>query len=271
VNTKGTHRMDSRIRKRTAGAALALGATFGLSAGAGIQDAPATRSLEETRLVMTKWIETQQILSKERNEWQQGKEVLLGRLQVVRKEISTLDQKIQEAQTAASEAEKKRDALQKENGELKAVGKELADAAGRMEGDVRRLLRAVPEPISTKLAPLSQRIPEDPEKAKVSPAERYQNVIGILNEVTKANNEITVNYEVHELEGGKPSEVQALYVGLAQAYFVSARGEAGIGRPGPDGWKWEPSKTVAPDVLTALEIFQGKQSPAFVPLPVKLQ
>ena len=80
-----------------------------------------------------------------------------------------------------------------------------------------------------------------------------------------------MNYEVHDLADGKPSEVQALYIGLAQAYFVSARGEAGIGRPGPDGWKWVPSKTVAADVLNALEIFQGKQSPAFVPLPVKLQ
>jgi Protein of unknown function (DUF3450) len=266
------------LRRIPSHAALALAAAIGFSAGPAIpaslvrmQEAPASRSLEETRLVMGKWIETQQILSKERNEWQQGKEVLLGRLEVVHKEIATLEEKIQEAQSAVAQAEKKRDALQAENGELKAVGQQLSDAAGRMEGDVRRLLHAVPEPISTKLAPLSQRMPEDPEKSKVSAAERFQNVIGILNEITKANNEITVNYEVHELEGGKPSEVQALYIGLAQAYFVSARGEAGIGRPGPDGWTWEPSKTVAPDVLTALEIFQGKQSPAFVPLPVKLQ
>ena len=270
-----TGRKARRVRRA---GALALATALGLSANpmssasiVRMQDAPAQRSLEETRLVMAKWIETQQILSKERNEWQQGKEILLGRLEVVRKEIATLEEKIQEAQSKVSEAETKRDALQAENGELRAVGKELSDAAGRMEGDVRRLLLAIPEPISTKLAPLSQRIPEDPEKAKVSAAERFQNVIGILNEVTKANNEITVNYEVHDLADGKPSEVQALYIGLAQAYFVSARGEAGIGRPSPDGWKWEPSKTAAADILNALEIFQGKQSPAFVPLPVKLQ
>jgi hypothetical protein len=76
---------------------------------------------------------------------------------------------------------------------------------------------------------------------------------------------------VHHLAGGKPAEVQAIYVGLAQAYYVSAGGEAGIGRPGPEGWTWEPSRAVAREVLTALEILQGKQTPAFVPLPVKLQ
>ena len=96
-------------------------------------------------------------------------------------------------------------------------------------------------------------------------------MLGILNELNKANNEITVSYEVHDLADGKPSEVQAIYVGLAQAYYVSASGEAGIGRPARDGWKWEPSKAVAGDVLMALEILQGKHTPAFVPLPVKLQ
>ena len=98
-----------------------------------------------------------------------------------------------------------------------------------------------------------------------------QNVIGILNEVNKANNEILVNFEVHTLADGKPSEVKAIYVGLAQAYYVSAKGDAGIGRPSADGWKWEPSKSVAGDVLMALDILQGKHTPAFVPLPIKIQ
>jgi Protein of unknown function (DUF3450) len=75
---------------------------------------------------------------------------------------------------------------------------------------------------------------------------------------------------VHTLADGKPAEVKVIYVGLAQAYYVSASGEAGIGRPSPEGWQWEPSKAIADDVSNALEILQGKQSPAFVPLPVKL-
>jgi hypothetical protein len=140
-----------------------------------------------------------------------------------------------------------------------------------MEAEVRKLFKSMPEPIQTKLLPLSQRIPEDASNTRVSAAERFQNVLGILNELNKANNEITVAYEVHTLAGGKPSEVQAIYVGLAQAYYVSASGEAGIGRPTADGWKWEPSKAVAGDVSTALEILQGKHTPVFVALPVKLR
>ena len=141
-----------------------------------------------------------------------------------------------------------------------------------MEAEIRQLFKRLPDPIKAQAPAALPAHPRGPARTrKVSVAERFQNVIGILNEVNKANNEILVNYEVHTLADGKPSEVKAIYVGLAQAYYVSAQGEAGIGRPTDDGWKWEPSKAVAADVLMALDILQGKHRPAFVPLPVKIQ
>jgi len=228
-------------------------------------------TLEETRLTMDKWLETQQIISKERKDWQQGKEILLGRLEVVKKEIATLEEKTKQAESSVTEANKKRNELLAENDQLTAAGAQLTVAVAGMEGEVRQMFKQLPEPIQTKLQPLYQRMPEDPSKTRVAAAERFQNVLGILNELNKTNNEITVSYEVHNLANGRPSEVKAIYVGLAQAYYVSARGEAGIGRPTADGWKWEPSKAVARDVLMALEILEGKQSPAFVPLPVILK
>jgi len=265
----------NRKSKLVLAAAIGLLASGGaVSIGQGAGDAekkPASASLEETRLKMGKWIETQQIISKERNDWQQGKEILVGRIDLVKKEIATLEEKIQQTETGISESSKKKEELAVENDQLKAAVAQLTDAVAGMEGEVRRLAKSLPEPIQTKLQPLLQRIPEDAAKVRVSASERFQNVLGILNEVNKANTEITVNYEVRTLADGKPSEVKVVYVGLAQAYYVSARGEAGIGRPSADGWKWEPSKAVADDVLVTLEILEGKHSPAFVPLPVKLQ
>ena len=286
---KTNHRIERRIdalagssRRRWAaiGAVALAGTAVLLSAGAnsagpgplgsGGQD-PRSSTLEETRLVMGKWIETQQIISKERNEWQQGREILTSRLELVKKEIAGLEEKIQQAQASVAETNAKRDELLAQSEVLKAAGTQLAAAVGAMEAEVRRLFKMLPEPIQTKLEPLHQRIPEDPEQVKVSPAERFQNVLGILNELNKANNELSVTFEVHTLADGKPSEVQVIYIGLAQAYYVCASGEAGIGRPSDDGWKWEPSASIGRDVTTALEIVQGKHSPAFVPLPVTLQ
>jgi septal ring factor EnvC (AmiA/AmiB activator) len=234
-------------------------------------DKSVAQSLDETRLTMDKWIETQQIISKEQKEWQQGKEILQGRVELVKNEVASLTEKIAQAQTAVAEANKKRQELDAENERLKAVGARLTEVVTAMEADVRRLFKSLPEPVQTRIQKVYQRIPEDPAKTTVSVAERFQNVLGILNEINSANSEITVNYEVHALADGRSSEVQAIYVGLAQAWFVSGSGEAGIGRPSADGWKWEDAKTIAGDVLMALEIQQGKQSPAFVPLPVKLK
>ena len=232
---------------------------------------PPQSSLEETRLKMDKWIETQQIISKESKDWQQGKNILNGRLELVKKEMATLEEKNKLAETSLAETGKKRSELLAENDQLKATGVQLAETITGVEADIRRIYKQLPEPIQTKLQPLHQRIPADPAKTTVSTAERFQTVLGILNELNKANNDISITYEVHNLANGKPAEVKVIYVGLAQAYYVSAQGEAGIGRPAADGWKWEPSKTSAREILVAQEILQGKQTPAFVPLPVKIQ
>lgn len=233
--------------------------------------APASATLEETRLVMGKWIETQQIVSKERNDWQQGKEILGGRLELVKKEIASLEEKLAQTEVDLAKNSAKKEELTVESSQLEAASARLTDAVTRLESDVQKLFKSLPAPLQLKLSPLQQRIPEDPTTTKVSVAERFQNVLVILGGVNGANNEITINYEVHTLADGKPSEVKAIYVGLAQAYYVSASGEAGIGRPANDGWTWEPSKAIANDVLKVLEIQQGKHSPAFVPLPVTLQ
>lgn len=249
---------------------VSTGATRGFQ-GDGATSQPGGPTLDETRMVLGKWIETQQIIAKERNEWQQGREILVGRLELVKKEFSTLEEKIAQAQKSVDESDAKRRELEAQNLQLKATGDQLASAVTTVEGEIRRLFASLPEPTREKLQPLFQRIPEDAETTHVSIAERFQNVLGILNELNKENNEITVGYEVRNLADGKPAEVRTMYIGLAQAYYVSAGGEAGIGRPSEAGWKWEPSKAIANDVLTAFDIIQGKHTPAFVPLPVNLQ
>jgi hypothetical protein len=231
---------------------------------------PAT--LDETRLTLNKWIETQQIISKERNDWQQGKEILQGRIELVGKEVGVLKDRITQSELAVVESNKKRDELVAENDQLKAVTAQLSDAVTTMEDQVRKLAKLMPEPVNTKLLPLMQRMPADPTNTRVSTAERFQNVLGILNELNKANSEIAVSYEIRTLADGSSSEVQVFYVGLAQAYYISPRGLAGIGRPTEDGWKWESASAATSSQITqALEIIQGKQTPSFVPLPITIK
>ena len=225
-------------------------------------------TLDETRLALSKWIETQQIITKERKEWQQGKEILASRVELVQKEIDDLEAQIKKDEEKVAEARKKRDDLQKENDDVGAIREQLRDAVTSMEADVRRLNKQLPSAVQEKLQPLLVRIPVDAgAAARVAVAERFQNVVGILNAVNQANNEITVNYEVHE-----GADVPTMYIGLAQAYYTNAAtGAAGMGHPTPDGWQWDSSKGISRDILKSMEIRQGKQTAAFVPLPMKIQ
>jgi hypothetical protein len=255
----------------SAGIVLASAGLLGAAARP-LQDIPGEdNSLKETRLTMEKWIETEQILSRERREWQQGREILVGRLELVRREVAELEESIGQAEASLREAEAKTAELTQRSQYLGDVSAHLASVVTALEGEVRRLLRSMPDPIQLRLEPLTSRIVDDPSAKRISVAERYQNVLGILNELNKANNELNVVYEVHTLEDGRPSEVQALYVGLAQAYFVSASGAAGIGRPTEAGWQWQSLRAASSDINRAIEIIQGKHSPAFVPLPVQIQ
>jgi hypothetical protein len=224
-----------------------------------------------TRLALAKWIETQQIISRERNEWQQGKDLLQARIELVGKEVSQLQERITQSREAVAETNRKRDALVAENDALKAVAATLSDAVASMEEHVRALARQAPQPVTERLAPLMQRLQGEAMPGRISVAERFQNVLGILNELNKANSEITVAYEIRTLADGSSSEVQVIYVGLAQAYYLSPRGEAGVGHPTADGWVWKPAPEAANAILTALEVIAGKRPPAFTPLPVAIQ
>ena len=235
-------------------------------------EAGSKATLDDTRVTMTKWIETQQLIAKERNDWQQGREILNARVELVEKEVAALDAKIKEAKASVAETNRKRDELQAESDRMKSTADGLATTIAAMEADIRKLAKVIPDPIRLKLEPLFQRIPSDPSKTNASVAERFQNVLGILNEVGKANSEISVSFEVRTLSDGTSGEVQTIYIGLGQAYYISPKGETGVGRPAPDGWKWEKLPDAFNNkVLTALEILQGKHIPAFVPLPVQIK
>jgi hypothetical protein len=237
---------------------------------AGAKADPAA-DMKASREALSKWVETQQILAKEKKDWQTGKEILSSRISLVKGEIADVDAKMREASTAGAESVQKKSDITKEEATLQEAAAAAAVRTAALERDLKALMPRLPEPIKAKVEPLIARMPADPDHTNVSVAERLQNVVGILNEVGKFNGEITLATEVRTLADGKPSEVRTVYVGLAQAYYVSASGEAGVGRPSDQGWTWEARKDLAGDVQHAVEILQAKAKPAFVALPVSIQ
>jgi FtsZ-binding cell division protein ZapB len=224
------------------------------------------------RAALEKWVESRRVISQEQRDWALGKEMLNERIDLVQQEIDGLKEKISDAEKSISEADKKRADLVEQNDALKEASSALDETVLALENSTRALLKRLPDPIRDRVKPLSQRIPEDVEETKLSLAERFQNIIGILNEVNKFSREITLTSEVRSLPDGTSAEVTALYVGIGQAYYASADGKiAGSGTASADGWAWTPNNGIAAEIMNAIAILKNEQVASFVQLPVEIK
>lgn len=233
---------------------------------------PAQPNLQSSRDTVAKWVETQQILAREKKDWQDGKDLLERRIELLESEIRGLETKVSESRGTLGEADRRRYEIVSEGESLRVATAALADRVGRLEEKVRTLLSRSPEPLRDRVAPLSQRLPAAGTPTTISLGERFQNVIGVLNEVNKFQRDVTVASEIRALSDGSRVEVQALYLGLGQGYYVTIDGSAaGVGAPSDEGWSWTQANELAPSVRQAISILQNESVPAYVPLPVTLR
>jgi FtsZ-binding cell division protein ZapB len=229
--------------------------------------------IDSTRETIAKWVETKQLISKEKTEWVAGKDVLGERVRLAEAETASVKDKLKEIELAVAEAQKKRDELSAENEKLKATGEKVKARIVALENKLRPLLKTFPDPLKEKLKPILARFPEDSEKSTASLAERLQNVLGLVDQGNAFNSAITSVKELRTFPDGTRAEVTTVYLGLAQAYYTNSEGTlAGVGHPGPDGWVWKPENAQGKKILMAVHILEGKEKMAtFIDLPVKIQ
>jgi FtsZ-binding cell division protein ZapB len=226
----------------------------------------------ELRDALSKWVDTKRLISQEQQEWRVGRELLTERQVLVQREIDSLRERTAQARADSTEADKKADELKAQNAELLAATAGLGATIAQLEGRVKALLARSPAPIVERVKPLSQRIPANPANTKLALSERFQNIIGILNEMNKFGREVTVVSEVRELPDKSSAEVSVLYLGLAQAYYCNVKsGLAGIGRPAPDGWKWEARNDCAQAIADALAVYRNERPADYIALPFDVE
>lgn len=212
------------------------------------------------------------MISKEKQQWRLGREMLQERIELVKSEIESLEQKIADAEASITEADEKREELVSRNEALKEASSTLRATVAEFEGAVGGLLASAPEPAVQLVAPLSQRVPDDPRDTEMSLSERFQNVIGILNEMDKFNGKVTLTSEVRKLEDGQSAEVSTIYLGLGQGYYVGANNDlGGRGPAGGDGWSWTATNDAAATIADAISIYENQMTADFVPLPMAVR
>ena len=240
---------------------------------AGAPGASAAAAMDATRVLLQKWAETEKMIAAERGEWEQGKALLEGRITLVKQSVEEIKKKIAETEAKLAEARKRADEVAKEKKEAKEASTALLAVAPELEDGVRGLIERVPNGVKEKVRVLADRMPKPGADTKnISAAERFQNVLGILNEMNKANLEIASLPEIHEVAAGKRAEVKTIYIGLGQGYFVNSAGDlAGVGRPAQGEWLWTTKPELAKSMVEVVDVMKKTTAPHFVQLPATIE
>ena len=240
-------------------------------AAAEVASSNTTATVETVRTLLSKWVETEQLFAREGRDAEQSKDILAARIEILQEGIAAMNEKLAQANEKLAQAQSQKAVALGEIDQVTVAVTQLSASIAGLEGGIHALHPRLPAPLAETIRTLYERMPTGTNTVRSSVAERCQNVLGVLNAINKFDAELSMVYDVRTLSDGKPSEVRCLYVGLGQAYSVSPRGEAAVGRPGPQGWTWTAVPAASDAITLSLEIMQSKAKPAFVPLPVELE
>jgi hypothetical protein len=229
-------------------------------------------ALTETRSTLEKWVETRQLISKTRADWQTDKETLEQTIALYERELKSIDEQQSKVSTNNAQVTKEMaeaEALKQSSAEANEAARQFAVG---FEAKLKAMAPKLPVPLQDIIKKDLARLPADPANTKMLAAERVQACVSVLNELDKFNNGVNLFSEKRKNSAGEEVAVDTLYVGLGAAYFVNDAGDfAGTGAAGPNGWEWSVKPEIAPAVRTAVKVYRSEHSPTFIKLPVTIQ
>jgi len=148
---------------------------------------------------------------------------------------------------------------------------ELAAAEERMKTFGAQLL-ALRSKLPPRLASALEFSFKSLESGELSPGERMQLTISVLNRCAQFNGAVNCGEEVLELQGEPgPKAVETIYWGLSHGYVLDrSTGKAWLGTPGAEGWTWVPAPDAAKAVERLIAIYNDQHDPELVAVPARL-
>ena len=253
--------------------ACLLAAAFVVSTAAA--QATNQASFDAARATLEKWVETRQLISKEKSDWAVESQSLNDSVDLLKKELSTLDQNIEKAKGDTTSADLEREQLLNDNAALKEASAAVGGLLTAIEGRLIKVIALLPNDLKQRqnMEQMERRIPKNPETTRLSLSERMQTIVVLLTEIEKFNGALNIAVETRKVPSGDMVQVTTLYLGLAQGYYVDAtRRYAGILTPGPNGWVATDRDDLAPLIGDVLDLYnKQKQPPQFVSIPVEIK
>ncbi len=227
---------------------------------------------EDSAKIIAKWVDVTNLISIQLSEWREGRALLTYNIDLLKTEISGLEDQISQSEEQAREAERRTDLLRDEESTLRAAAAIVENKVREYEDRIQNQRPIYPPPLRDRIIQFVSRLPSKQGESVLTLEERLATILNILEEVDKFNNSVTVVSELKEVSSGERIEVKTMYLGLAQAFYVDRNIQyAAAGVPKPNGWDWTPQPKLAKSISRSIQMYNNAIKPAqFILLPVTI-
>lgn len=216
----------------------------------------------------TEWVKVRAETVRIETEWETERGLLATTVEGLKERAAMLEDRRDHLRAKTADERSELTALEEKR---TAGAADLAAAEERMKTLDAQLLALRPK-LPPRLASALEFSFKSLEGGELSPGERMQLTISVLNRCAQFNGAVTCGEEVLELQGEPgPKAVETIYWGLSHGYVLDrATGKAWLGTPGGEEWSWTP----APDAVKAVErliaIYNDQHDPELVAVPARL-
>ena len=207
--------------------------------------------VKETHQYIKEWIQTEQLISEEKNNWESENET-----------------KLEQFEKENVGAAKNRSDLSLRKEEAEETTKIFYKQIKEVEKEIKNIFPILPSPLRDQTRAFLDKI--NGNKSDNLPLRnRLDEAISILRNIHSFHRSVHFERQEFSLDDGKSREFSVLYFGLGVAYFVNESGTvAGWGKPSLQGWLWTRQDTIAKEVSTGVAMIQNRTLPRFLKLPV---
>jgi hypothetical protein len=225
-------------------------------------------TIESVEKAASEWVKTRTETVRLESEWASQRGLLESTVKAFQERATTLEEKREQAmaKTADERAE-----LATFNEKKQVAAAELAAVETRLNaigGDLLRLRPKLPPRLSDALEMSFRSL----SGSTLSPGERMQVTMTVLNRCAQFNAAVTCGDEVLVLDGEPaPKSVEAIYWGLSHGYALDrTTNKAWLGSPGPEKWRWEPLPEAGDKIARLIAIYNDKADPELIAVPAHL-
>ncbi len=227
--------------------------------------------VDDVRDVVRNYVAAEKAIARTEAGWRVERQTLQDLIRLAAQERDELAGRIGEFEETTTAAEQERLELLEEEARLESREEALAGRLQLIEPRLHALRARLPGPLQERLADLYRLLPGE-QGTKAGVAQRMQVAIGILDAVQKFDRgSPEVHVEVRDDGQGGKAAVKSVYLGLGVGYYLrESDGDAGVLRPGPEGWISVSRRDLAGAIRKVIEVAEGQtQAAEFVPLPVE--